>query len=105
VAQYDVYPNPSAASRDVVPYIVDIQSRLLSQAATRLTVPLRKASATHATLPRRLVPRVSVLGQAYVVYAHQAAPVESRLLKKAVASVAAQAADFVDAIDAVISGV
>jgi len=105
VAQFDVYPNPNAASRELVPYIVDVQSRLLNQAATRLTVPLRRFTDSHAALPRRLVPKVQVRTETFVVYAHQAAAVEARLLKKPVASLAAHAADIVGAIDAVISGV
>jgi hypothetical protein len=56
-------------------------------------------------LPRRLVPEVRVLKEAYVLYAHQAAAVETRLLKQPVTSLAAQSADIVGAIDAVISGV
>jgi toxin CcdB len=105
VAQFDVYVNPNPASRDVVPYVVDVQSRLLSATATRLMVPLRRLSAAHADLPRRLVPQVQVRSEAFVLYAHQAAPVEARLLKKSVVSLAGQSADIVGAIDAVISGV
>jgi len=104
MAQFDVYVNPNPASRDVVPYVVDVQSRLLSAAATRLTLPLRRWSPAHAGLPRRLVPEVRVLKEAFVLYAHQAAAVETRLLKKPVTSLAGQSADIVGAIDAVISG-
>jgi toxin CcdB len=105
MAQFDVYVNPNPGSRDRVPYVVDVQSRLLSQAATRLTVPLRRFSDSHTSLPRRLVPKVEVRAEAFVVYAHQAAAVEARLLKKPVASLAGYAADIVGAVDAVISGV
>jgi toxin CcdB len=105
MAQYDVYANPNPASRDAVPYVVDVQNRLLSQFTTRLVVPLRPAGAELAGAPRRLLPRLQVLSTTYVLYPHQAAPVESRLLKKPVASVAAQAADVLGALDAVISGV
>ena len=105
MAQFDVYVNPNAASRDVVPYLVDVQSRLLSAATTRLTVPLRRLSPAHASLPRRLVPQVLVRDEPFVLYAHQAAAVEARLLKKPVTSLLGQSSDIVGAIDAVISGV
>jgi hypothetical protein len=85
--------------------VVDVQSRLLSATATRLMVPLRRMSAAHADLPRRLVPQVRVRQESFVLYAHQAAPIEARLLKRSVVSLAAQSADIVGAIDAVISGV
>ena len=105
MAQYDVYVNPNPASREAVPYVVDVQSRLLDQTNTRLTMPLRPLSPASAGLPRRLVPRLTVAAQTYVLYAHQAAVVESRLLKKPVASLAAHSADILGALDAVVSGV
>ena len=105
MAQYDVYVNPNPASRGAVPYIVDVQSRLLDQVSTRLTMPLRPASELTAGLPRRLVPRLRVADQTYVLYAHQAAVVEARLLKRPVASLAAQGAEILGALDAVVSGV
>lgn len=105
MAQFDVYVNPHPGSRDRVPYLVDVQSRLLSQASTRLTLPLRRYNGSHEDLPRRLVPKVRVLAEDYVVYAHQAAAIEVRHLKKPVATLAAQAADLIGAVDAVISGI
>jgi toxin CcdB len=105
MAQYDVYVNPNPVSREAVPYIVDVQSRLLDQVHTRLTMPLRPATAATAGLPRRLVPRLRVAEQMYVLYAHQAAVVEARLLKQPVASLAAQSAEILGALDAVVSGV
>ncbi|MDO8318030.1 CcdB family protein [Rhodoferax sp.] len=38
--QFDVYANPSPRMRDVYPYVVDVQSDLLSALATRMVVPL-----------------------------------------------------------------
>jgi toxin CcdB len=38
--QFDVYPNPSPRMRAVYPYLVDVQSDLLSSLATRMVVPL-----------------------------------------------------------------
>jgi toxin CcdB len=103
MAQYDVYANPSVASRDAVPYVVDVQSGLLAQFSTRLTMPLLRRPA--ARLPGRLAPRLQVNGEDLVLYPHQAAVVETRLLKKRVASLATHAAQIVDALDTVISGV
>lgn len=105
MAQYDVYVNPNPASRLAVPYVVDVQSRLLEQLNTRLTMPLLRWAAVHAGLPRRLVPTLPIAGEDYVLYAHQAAVLEARLLKSPVASLAAHAGEIVGALDAVVSGV
>ncbi|WP_264673123.1 CcdB family protein [Marinobacter nanhaiticus] len=42
MAQFDVYPNPSKTSKAHYPYLVDIQSSLLSEPAARIVIPLRK---------------------------------------------------------------
>ena len=46
VAQYDIYPNPSARSRDEIPYVVDVQSDLLAELRTRLVMPLSRTGAS-----------------------------------------------------------
>ena len=38
--QFDVYSNPSKATSGAYPYIVDIQSPVISEIATRIVVPL-----------------------------------------------------------------
>ena len=38
--QFDVFENPSLRTRDAYPYVVDVQSYLLSSLATRMVVPL-----------------------------------------------------------------
>jgi len=38
--QFDVFENPSPRTRDAYPYVVDVQSDLLSSLATRMVVPL-----------------------------------------------------------------
>lgn len=38
--QFDVHENPSPRMRDAYPYVVDVQSDLLSSLATRMVVPL-----------------------------------------------------------------
>jgi toxin CcdB len=105
MAQYDVYANPNPASRDAVPYLVDVQSRFLDHFTTRLMLPLLRSEPSHTAVPRRLMPRLRVLEQSLVLYAHQAAAIESRLLKKPVASLAPQATEILGALDAVTSGV
>jgi toxin CcdB len=43
MAQFDVYPNPSQVSQAHYPYLVDVQSSLLSDLATRIVIPLGKS--------------------------------------------------------------
>ncbi len=40
MAQFDVYQNPSKTTRNAFPYLVDIQSPVISEIATRIVIPL-----------------------------------------------------------------
>ena len=103
--QYDVYVNPNPRSREYVPYVVDIQSPLLGALRTRLTMPLSRVGIGMAGMPRRLVPEFVIAGERLALHAHVAAGIDARLLRGAVASLAAHAGEIRDALDAVVSGV
>ncbi len=102
MAQFDVYANPSARSRDAVPYLVVLQSDLLSGLATRLVAPLVRSAVAAPGLPRRLCPAFTVQGEALLLLPQEAAPVPSRLLLEPVASLRAEAHRVADAVDAVL---
>jgi toxin CcdB len=42
--QFGIYENPSPRMRDVYPFVVDVQSNLLSALPTRMVVPLAVTS-------------------------------------------------------------
>lgn len=102
--QFSVYENPSPRMRDHYPYVVDIQSDLLSSLATRMVVPLA-VTALHANeLPRRLCPVFVVRGQSLMLVPFEAAPLDKRLLKADIASIRERSHEIVAAMDAVLSG-
>lgn len=103
MAQYDVFPNPSASAADGIPYVVVIQSDLLDALATRLTVPL-SSMAFGSKVPTALCPVVTVLGQRLHALAHYAAPLPVKTLRRPVENVAAQAHALESAMDAMLSG-
>jgi toxin CcdB len=103
--QFDVYENPSPRMRDVYPYVIDIQSNLLSALATRMVVPLAVTSLAPKDLPNGLCPIITVNSKALMLVPFEAAPLDKRLLKTEVASVLERAHEIVAAIDCVMSGV
>ena len=107
--QYDVYPNPSPRMRHEYPYLVDIQSDLLSSLATRMVAPLAVTTLAPHVLPRQLCPVIPLRGKNLVLVPFEAAPLVKRLLENKTASVKHRANDIVAAIvaamDAVMSGV
>ena len=104
MAQYDVFTNPSSSAADGIPYVVVIQSDLLDALATRLTLPLAVLDAANK-VPTTLCPVIMVKGKRLHALAHYAAPLPSRVLRRPVANVAAQASALVSAMDTVLSGI
>lgn len=105
MAQYDVYVNPSPASREQVPYLVDLQSDLLADLKTRFVMPLTRMGVDLRQTPRRLAPMLMVAGERVMAVPQLSSGMDVRHLKKPVASLADQAGELRDALDAVISGI
>ncbi|HEY8905742.1 MAG TPA: CcdB family protein [Rhodoferax sp.] len=103
--QFDVFENPSPRLRDIYPYVVDIQSDLLSSLATRMVVPLAITTLVSKDLPRRLCPTFTVNRQSLMLAPFEAAPLDKRLLKTDVVSLWNQSNDIIAAMDAVLSGI
>jgi toxin CcdB len=103
MAQYDVYSNPQAASRAVIPYIVDIQSNFLSQLSTRLTAPL-SVRKVETKVPANLCPQFVIEGQELVLMVYDSAAVSTHVLSKPITSLASQSSLITSAVDAVLSG-
>jgi toxin CcdB len=102
--QYDVYANPSSKSADTYPYLVDIQSDLLSGLTTRLVAPLAVIALDKSDIPQRLCAVIAVAGKDFMLVPYQAAPMLKAQLKKKVGSVKDHASAIVAAVDTVISG-
>ena len=105
MAQFDAYDNPNVAQRAAFPYLVVLQSDQLDQFSTRFVMPLARSSLLTAAGPRRLAQTVDVGGERLYLAAHLCASLPSRVLRRPVASLRAAAGSFVDALDAVVSGV
>lgn len=104
MAQFDVYLNPSKHQRSDIPWIVDIQSDLLSGLPTRLVMPLALRKNMPASMPRALCPQVQWGGDALVALPHLAAPFRVKDLGTPKGNLRSHASDLVGALDAVISG-
>jgi toxin CcdB len=103
--QFDAYENPNAMQREAFPYFVDLQSNQLDQFQTRLTMPLARVAVLAVHAPRRLAQAVHIKGERLYLAPHLMAALPKAVLKRRVVSLRAEAAVFLDALDAVISGV
>jgi toxin CcdB len=103
--QFDIYENPSPRMRDVYPFVVDVQSNLLSALATRMVVPLAVTSLSAKDLPQRMCPIITVNNKPLMLVPFEAAPLDKRLLRIQIASVLERSYEIIAAMDSVLSGI
>ena len=103
--QFDVFENPSPRMREVYPYVVDVQSDLLSALATRMVVPLAVTALASQNLPRQLCPLISVNDKPLMLVPFEAAPLDKRLLKAEITSIRDRSHEIIAAMDTVLSGI
>jgi toxin CcdB len=70
-----------------------------------MVVPLAVTTTAAKDRPQRLCPVLAVKGQSLMLVPYEAAPLDKRLLKASVTSVAVRSHDIISAMDAVLSGV
>jgi len=105
MAQFDVYPNPSKTSKARYPYLVDIQSSLLSELATRIIIPLGERSAFGGEAMQGLTPEISFADQELLLITPQISSVPEKHLKSPVGSLSHFRDQIVGALDMAITGI
>ena len=105
MAQFDVHANEDPASRSRAPFLVDVQSDLLDELATRVVVPLLPLSAGAASPITRLMPVFEVQGARFALGVPQLAGVSRTVLGRKVSSLASRRHEIISAFDVLLSGV
>ena len=98
MAQFDVYDNPNPRARQWLPYVVDVQSNLLSDLRTRLVMPLARSAGEGPSSARRVAPVFVVADERLVLQAQLTAHLDARLLNKPRASLAGHLGEVRDAL-------
>ncbi|PPD31645.1 MAG: plasmid maintenance protein CcdB [Methylomonas sp.] len=104
MARFDVYRN-SGGKVEEVPFLLDVQSDVLSAFDTRVVIPLRRRDRfLAAKIPANLMPSVSVEGIACVLEVPKLAAVPMRILKQPLMSVHDQQFAVTAALDFLFQG-
>jgi toxin CcdB len=86
MARFDIYDNPGRNKANI-PYLVEVQSNVISGLATRIVIPLRDlASFAKLTLPSDLFPLIAIDGKEYLLDTPQLGAIPSSELKVRVGS-------------------
>ncbi len=102
--QFDVYANPSASTKRMYPYILDIQSDTLSALATRIVVPLGRASFLEGEKLTRLTPTVTIDSEELLILIPQIASLPASILKRPIGTLEHMRDEIVAALDFAIVG-
>ena len=105
MAQFDLYRNPNAESRQWAPYIVDLQHDLLSGLSTRIMAPMIIAEPNDVAAIQRLNPQVSIDGKDYILSVAEMAAVPIRELAEPVDNLAAHRDAILAAVDLLFTAV
>jgi toxin CcdB len=105
MTQFDVYRNPSKASRDAYPYIVDIQTPVISEISTRIVIPLGRRDLFRDEMLQGLTPTITYEGDELLLLVPQIASVPSRILREPIGSLSHFRDEIIDALDFAITGV
>lgn len=105
MAQFTVYRNRNPGTKGEYPLLLDVQTDLLDELATRVVIPLTRAAGLVRRPIRNLMPIVVVDGEEYVAVAQDMAGTHKSALGPRVASVAEQRDAIIAALDFLVSGV
>ena len=104
MARFDVFRNIGPHAADT-PYLLDVQSDLLSGLETRIVIPLRRRdSFPVVSLPANLTPTFKVEGIECILETPKLAAVPLRILKIPVESLIASQFEIVAAVDFLFQG-
>ena len=104
MAQFDVYLNPSAATRKLIPYLLDVQADLLDTLATRVVVPLILAEEM-GLAAKHLNPQFKIKGVAVVMSTAELAGVPNRSLGDKVTTLKSKRDEIIAALDMLFTGI
>lgn len=105
MAQFDVYQNPSARTRNLYPYIVDIQNPIISDVATRIVVPLGAFQYFKNEGMTGLTPEIEYDGNKLLLLIPQIASVPAKSLSNPIGSLEHFRDEIIAALDFAITGV
>jgi toxin CcdB len=105
MAQFDVYQNPSPRTRNLYPYIVDIQNPIIADIATRIVVPLGVFKSFKSESLKGLTPEIEYNGESLLLLIPQIASIPSKSLRQPIGSLEHFRDEIIAALDFAITGI
>lgn len=103
--QFDVYINPSSSTRDIFPFVVDIQNSIISEIATRIVIPLGRIAYFKNEQIKGLTPIIEYENEKLLLLTTQIASIPAKKLKNPVGSLIHFRGDIISSLDFAITGI
>ena len=101
--QFDVFANPSEASRDVAPFVIVLQSDLTISRSTFVVAPLVRLD--RLPEPSRLFPRRDIHETAFVLSTSELAAIGRKQLRQHVTNLSGSRDAIIAALDLLFTGI
>jgi len=105
MAQFCAYTNPSPGTRTQYPYLLDIQSDLLSGLRTTIVIPLTPSQIAAPISLSRLNPVFSLDGESFTAMIQDIAGVDRNRLGAQTYDLSAYRSEIIAAVDFVLCGI
>jgi toxin CcdB len=102
--QFNIYSNANTHTKDLYPYLLDIQSSLFESLDTRLVIPLALLSKSMQRPIKGLNPLIKIKGNEYIALTSQMAGINKANLGNLVLDYSSNRQEVISAIDFLISG-
>lgn len=104
MAAYSVFRNPNPRTNATIPFLLDVQSEVLSMLGTRVVVPLYRVDATDVRAMSRLTPVVDFQGQPLVAMVPELAGIPRRELGAVAGDLLPSRGEILGAMDLLLTG-
>jgi toxin CcdB len=105
MAQFYAYKNPNPATRAQYPYLLDIQSDLLSELRTTVVIPLTPSKLAAPMSLTRLNPNIVIDGKSFTVMTQEIAGIDRNQLGAQAYNLSSYRSEIISALDFVLSGI
>lgn len=105
MSQFHIYENLNPVSKKIYPYLIDVQTTLLSDLKTKIVIPLAKKEKFEKGIIKNLNPIIIINKSLYVVLTQQMAGISTNFIGAGVCDCLSSRQDIIAAIDFLITGI
>ena len=105
MAQFIAYANPNRTTKKLYPYLLDIQSNLLSDLRTTVVIPLCPTDLAGDMAITKLCPIIEIENKNLIALTQQIAGIDRKVLGKEVCDLSNYRAEIIAALDFIVAGI